>query len=109
MGMLIGKDTQKWIEFIFLILLIVTNLILVFKSGIYVLLLLIQIAFYFLVFFGFKLNKPINLNKPNRPAKLNKLMVIPYPFVLVNLSYLKGWLTYLLGEKYTKWEPERGS
>jgi cellulose synthase/poly-beta-1,6-N-acetylglucosamine synthase-like glycosyltransferase len=100
----------------FLSLLILTNCIIAFQGGLYLILLLTQIFVYFLAFLGYKLNKRNELNKlnerlkPNKPKQLNKpymLFSLPYSFLLVNISIMQGWFLYLSGETYTKWKPER--
>ncbi len=95
---LFSHKLMKFMGPFFMILLFISNCIIAFQSVIYAVILLFQIIFYSSVYLAHRSNKFRNLNP---------LVSLAYTFTLTNLSMFKGWLTYLSGETYTKWKPER--
>ncbi|MFC1884335.1 glycosyltransferase family 2 protein [Thermodesulfobacteriota bacterium] len=94
---LISHKLVKLVSPFLLILLILTNGILAFEAGLYLILLGIQISIYVLAYFGYR----------NETSKYLQVFSLPYSFLTVNISILKGWLAYWSGETYTTWKPER--
>ena len=84
----------RWLVPVFLILAFLTNILLVTKSNIYLLLLLGQLFFYGLALCGWK-GRQISGN----------MIKIPYYFITVNASILVAWWKYFRRQRVVMWTP----
>lgn len=94
---LFSHKLLRYLAFIPLLVLAVSNVMLVSSGGIYGLLLLAQVAFYLLALLGFA-------------GKLNGsgLLQAPYYFVLINLAAAHAFIKFCLGKKQVIWTPRVG-
>jgi len=76
-------------------LILVANILLINTHPIYLIILALQLLFYFTSFIGYLLR--------GKEVK-SKLMFIPYYFTFMNLSVYKGFLRYLKGQQSVVWE-----
>jgi len=94
---LLSHKILRWTASILLILCFFSNLFLV-SSPFYLIIFLLQLAFYSLAIIGWK-----DINRLSE-----KLFVkIPLYFCLVNLSALIAWFRYLKGYRQEIWEPSK--
>jgi cellulose synthase/poly-beta-1,6-N-acetylglucosamine synthase-like glycosyltransferase len=89
----------RWLVPYAMITLFISNWLLVYlsKPKIYTFLLIVQIIFYLIAFFG-------SMSKTFATRPLIKL---PSFFVTVNLSILVAWLKYFSGDRMVHWEPSK--
>jgi cellulose synthase/poly-beta-1,6-N-acetylglucosamine synthase-like glycosyltransferase len=95
---LISHKLLRYMAFVPLILLFLSNLVLLDKSAFYAICFLGQLGFYLLAWLGSKENPKFN-------AIIYKL---PYYFVLLNLASAQAFIKYLKGEKQVIWKPREG-
>ena len=103
----------RWLVPFFLIIAFASNILIRFSSIYFLIILILQIAFYTLAFFYFhqvtrqlrsSTHKPVN-NEPS--AFYCQLLKFPYYFVTVNAAILVAWWKYIKGERATFWEPSK--
>lgn len=85
----------RWLVPLFLLIALFTNLLLAATSGIFLLLFLLQSAFYAVAFWGGRQDEP--------PSRL--VLKIPLYFMTVNLAILVAWCRYLGGSRMVMWVP----
>ncbi len=85
----------RWLVPLFLLLALVTNLLLAGDSGLYLLLLFGQLAFYTVALGGWR-----QAEAPKWP-----LLKIPLYFMTVNIAILVAWYRYLSGNRMVMWVP----
>jgi cellulose synthase/poly-beta-1,6-N-acetylglucosamine synthase-like glycosyltransferase len=97
---LISHKLIKFLTPFFLILMIITNISMVFTKnyGIYLIALCVQAFFYFLSWLEYK---------KVRVPFLSKLISFSHTFFTFNLAILLGWIKYFQGEKYQTWSTYR--
>lgn len=87
----------RWLVPFLLLLLFVSNMLLVWKSPLFFILFLGQLAFYGIAIWGLWRG-----NSPSRPY-----LKIPMYFVAVNISIFLAWQRYLKGERIVLWTPSQ--
>ena len=95
---LISHKVLRYAVPLFLLLIFAANAVLMRDSIFYEIIFLLQIAFYFLAFLGWLIEKT--------GAKIG-VFAIPHYFVLTNLASVFGFYKFLRGERYATWEPIR--
>jgi cellulose synthase/poly-beta-1,6-N-acetylglucosamine synthase-like glycosyltransferase len=95
---LISHKLLRWLVPLFLSLLLVINVLLAERGGIYLLALASQLVFYGLAAVGHALR-----HRPRMP----RLIQVPYYFVMVNVASARGIMDALRGETYTTWATAR--
>lgn len=95
---LISHKVMRYLVPLFLMLVFVTSAILASYSTFYALVLLAQILFLAAAAIAWALEKT---------GKSNRLLALPYYFVLTNLAALLAAHKFLTGERYARWEPIR--
>ncbi len=95
---LISHKVLRYAVPLFLLLIFAANVVLARDSIFFEIIFLLQIAFYFLAFLGWLIEKT--------GAKIG-VFAIPHYFVLANLASVFGFYKFLRGEKYATWEPIR--
>lgn len=85
----------RWCAPLLMALCLLTNLLLLGAGGLYVLLLLLQLAFYGLAAVG---------HRHGIPASLGRLVSVPYYFVSMNVAIAVGFLRFLKGTQKATWE-----
>ncbi len=88
----------RWLVPFMLILLFISNLFLLSEGPLYLLALVLQLAFYGLAVVGF-----INRDNDSQPAVLH----VPYYFCLVNYAGAMGLIEGFLGKSYVTWTTAR--
>lgn len=83
---------------IFLVIILFASAILAFSSIIFTVVFILQLAFYFMAFLAWVLEK--------LGMRLGVLS-IPLYFVLTNFASMIGFYKFLIGERYANWEPIR--
>jgi cellulose synthase/poly-beta-1,6-N-acetylglucosamine synthase-like glycosyltransferase len=96
---LFSHKLLRYLAFVPLCAVLVTNTFLVNDGNIYTALLCGQIAFYLLAWIG-----KLNLGKKNSPVYLS----LPYYFSLLNVACMHATWRYLKGEKQVIWKPREG-
>ena len=91
---LISHKLMRWFTGVFLILLFLSNLFLV-GSKFYLVVLLLQLAFYMLALVGW-----LGTTKPF-------IFRMPFFFSMVNLSALVAWVKWICGFRQEIWEPSK--
>lgn len=86
---------------IFLCLILLTNLLLIFKNHFYLTTAIIQVSGYFL--FGFML--VFNYEFKSLPSLIRRMARTWYYFVLGNLGTFWGIVDLLTGKNYSRWDP----
>ncbi len=84
----------RWLVPFALLLLLVSNVVLIFRSPVYTISFVLQLSIYVVAFVGIK-------SDVSGPC----LVKLPAFFVMVNLSILKAWCRYLRGERALSWQP----
>lgn len=87
----------RWMVPFCLIAIFFLNIIMMFSTGLYLVLFFLQVGLY--VFFC------MHYVKKKTPE--NAMLKIPYFFILVNLSILVAWWKYFMGERAVFWEPSK--
>jgi len=95
---LFSHKLMKLVTPFLMIIIFLTNCIMAPQNVFYVFMLGLQVFWYVLVYLGYRGEKTKNANR---------LTSMAYTFTLISLAMLKGWLTYLAGETYSTWSPER--
>jgi len=95
---LFSHKVMRYLVPLFLVLVFVTSAILGSHSTFYALVLLAQILFLAAAAIAWALE---------RAGKSNRLLALPYYFVLTNLASLLAAHKFLTGERYARWEPIR--
>jgi len=85
----------RWLVPLFLFLALVSNIILAVKSLPFFIILLGQIGFYGVAFWGWK----------HKSGASNFLVKIPTYFIIVNASIFVAWWRYLKGQRLVMWTP----
>jgi glycosyltransferase involved in cell wall biosynthesis len=93
---LICHKLLRWLVPWFLVIAFVSNAILALQSPLYLVILIMQLAFYLGAAAGIR-------NRRNK----NPLLRVAAYFVRVNLSIAIAWLRYLRGRRIVTWEPTR--
>ncbi len=87
----------RWLVPLFLLLALISNLLLINSSGLFLLLFLGQAAFYAAAFYAWR----------QRETPTQILLKIPLYFMTVNLSILVAWWRYLSGNRMVMWAPSQ--
>jgi cellulose synthase/poly-beta-1,6-N-acetylglucosamine synthase-like glycosyltransferase len=95
---LVSHKLLRYAVPLFLIAIFTASGILAFSSIFYALILALQIAFYLMALAGWFLE---------RSEKNTGLFAIPLYFTLANLASLVGFIKFLSGKRYARWEPIR--
>ncbi len=95
---LVSHKLLRYAVPLFLFLILIISGLLAVHSMFYLILLLLQTAFYSSAFVGWFLE---------RNRKSIGVFAIPFYFALTNLASLVGFYKFLSGERYTNWEPIR--
>lgn len=95
---LISHKVFRYAVPLFLLLVFFSSMILAFSSTVFVAIFGLNVAFYFLAFVSWLLE---------RTVKSLGILAIPLYFVLTNLASLIGFYKFLRGERYARWEPIR--
>ncbi len=95
---LLSHKVLRYAVPLFLLFIFAANTILARNSIFFEIIFLLQIAFYFLAFLGWLIEKT--------GAKIG-VFAIPHYFVLANLASVFGFYKFLRGERYAAWEPIR--
>ncbi len=95
---LISHKVFRYAVPLFLLLVFFSSMILAFSSTVFVAIFGLNVAFYFLAFVAWLLE---------RTVKSLGILAIPLYFVLTNLASLIGFYKFLRGERYARWEPIR--
>jgi cellulose synthase/poly-beta-1,6-N-acetylglucosamine synthase-like glycosyltransferase len=82
-----------------LMLILLSSLVLAASYKIFAAIVLLQVLFYAAAFLGWFLQ---------RNGISNRLLAIPFYFVLGNAATVAGFFKFLTGERYAQWEPARG-
>jgi cellulose synthase/poly-beta-1,6-N-acetylglucosamine synthase-like glycosyltransferase len=85
----------RWCAPLLMGLCLMTNLMLLGSGGMYVLLFLLQLAFYGLAAWG---------HRNGIPESLGRLVSVPYYFVSMNVAIAVGFLRFLKGTQKATWE-----
>lgn len=85
----------RWLVPLFLCIALVSNFILAVKSYLFLVLLLGQLIFYGLAFWGWK----------HKSGASKVFLKIPIYFLIVNASIFLAWLRYLKGKRLVMWTP----
>src|SRR5690606_9538813 len=85
----------RWCAPLLMALCLMTNLMLLGAGAMYVLLFLLQLAFYGLAVWG---------HRNGIPASLGRLVSVPYYFVSMNVAIAVGFLRFLRGTQKATWE-----
>ena len=96
---LFSHKLLRYLAFIPLIAVLVSNVILTVNDELYTVFLLLQLVFYVLAWQGKR-----NLHKSDNPAYYS----LPYYFTLLNMAGLHAFWRYLKGEKQVIWKPRAG-
>lgn len=92
--------SHKWVRFMvpfFMAFLIPLNFVLLKEGPEYILILSAQVVFYLVAFTGLILEK----------KKIESKLGFAYHFLMVNISFLFGWLKFLSGDKQVTWNPQQ--
>lgn len=93
---LLSHKISKLLVPFFMITILLTNILLITNGLLYLLILLGQLSFYFMAFFG----------PSKRSFKgISMQISIISSFTTINLAILWGWIKYLSGETYIRWLP----
>lgn len=95
---LISHKLLRWLVPIFLALLFISNIFLT-SYLFYRILLVVQIIFYLLSFWGYI--------EDQRKNKLNRIINVPYYFSMVNFAAFLGFCKFILGRQGNVWEKAR--
>ncbi len=95
---LLSHKVMRYLVPLFLVIIFVTSAILASHSTLYALALLAQVLFLAAAALAWVLE---------RSGKSNRLLALPYYFVLTNLASLLAAHKFLTGERYARWEPIR--
>ena len=95
---LISHKLLRWLVPLFLALLFISNIFLT-SYLLYRILLLAQIIFYLLSFWGYI--------EDQRKNKLNRIINVPYYFSMVNFAAFLGFCKFILGRQGNVWEKTR--
>jgi len=93
---LLSHKLCRWLVSVALIMLLLSNICLVDRSGFYVLAFGLQLAFYITALVGVRIR-----------LSSRKVLGIPAFFVLVNLSILTAWFRYFQGQRIVIWSPSQ--
>jgi len=95
---LFSHKVMRYLVPVFLAIVFVTSVILAPHSPFYALVLLAQIIFLAMAAVAWTLE---------RTGKSNRLVALPYYFVLTNVASILAAYKFLTGERYARWEPIR--
>jgi cellulose synthase/poly-beta-1,6-N-acetylglucosamine synthase-like glycosyltransferase len=95
--MIFSHKVMKLFTPFFMIILFLVNLMLAFSSSLYGILFILQLSFYALVLRG----KSVGNVGHGRWSSL------AYTFGMTCAAMLMGWVTFIMGETYATWSPER--
>ncbi len=95
---LLSHKVMRYLVPLFLVITLVSSIALATRSKFYALVAFTQILFYALAIMGWIFEKL---------GARNRLLALPYYFVLANLASLIAFYKYLSGERYARWEPIR--
>ncbi len=87
----------RWMNPVFLLVLLISSLLLIFTSPIYLIFALVQVLFYLLALGGTLVGRLVS----------GSLLRIPAYFVAVNLSIVVAWYRYVKGDRLVAWDPSR--
>jgi len=93
---LLSHKLCRWLVSVALIVILLSNTFLVYRSGFYFLIFILQLAFYITALVGVKVH-----------LSSRKFLEIPAFFVLVNLSILTAWFRYFQGQRIVTWSPSQ--
>lgn len=96
---LVSHKLLRYLAFIPLLLVFITNILLLPAGPVYPLLLSGQLLFYFLAWLGYR-----SEGRGDSP----RYLALPYYFTLLNLASLHAAWRYLKGEKQVIWKPREG-
>ena len=101
----------RWLVPFFMIIAFISNLIIIFGSGFFLLTFILQTGLYCLAFTYYRKtaqNSKLKAESENsKPDILSAFSKLPYFFVSVNTSILVAWCKYIKGERATFWEPSK--
>ena len=97
---LISHKLLRYTVPLFLFLVFISTAFLTLSSPFFIVVLVLQIVFYFAAFFALLLEKT--------GYKIG-LLAIPLYFVLTNFASVVAFYKFMIGERYTTWEPIRDS
>lgn len=91
---------MKWFFPFIMILAFITNSVLLIEGArLYAALFALQVLFYLLAIVGWYLT--------NRRGIHNRVFTYPTYFVVANIALLVGFIRFLIGNNFTRWEPQR--
>lgn len=91
---LASHKLMRWLVPWFLIIVFLSNLVLAFRSAVFMTILIFHVAFYGWAFLYEKIS-----------GGGTTMIKIPYYFVQVNRAIARAWVEYLKGERYVTWNP----
>ena len=94
---ILSHKLMRWLVPWFLIITFISNTLLLTSGIIYVILFILQIAFYTLAFLGWS----------SKSLRQSTLIKLPYFFIQVNIAIADATLQYLFGKRVTLWEPSK--
>jgi len=96
---LLSHKLLRYLAFIFMLGVYVSNLLLIGRSRLLKLFYILQSIFYISAFVG---------HKREKTGRDSGIFYVPYYFVLLNLASAHAFLKFLKGQKQTTWTPRKG-